>query len=135
MKRTLLVLAALLLVPVLPAEARSDDRNQKPSVRIGRITESFAEPGGNREFKIPIRAVDPDGYVSEIAVDFGDGVVLFMLLICDETAPPGTPVNQEITWSYAPGKYTVHAQAYSTPRCYEGEFQDSKFDKAKLRVR
>jgi hypothetical protein len=133
-KRTVIVLAAMMLLPAIPAEAKT--KNARPRVHIGPIVESFDEPGGNREFAIPIHAVDPDGFISEIAVDFGDGVVLFMLLVCDpETGRPGDPVTQEITWSYAPGSYTIRAQAFSTPRCFEGEFQESRFDHAKLKVR
>lgn len=134
MKRTLLVLTALLLLPAIPAEAKS--KNERPRVQIGRIVESFAGPSGNREFVIPVHAVDEDGFVTELFLDFGDGVVLQMLLFCDpETGRPGDPVTQEITWSYAPGKYKLRAQAISTPGCFEGDFQESKVDSAKLKVR
>jgi hypothetical protein len=130
-KRTLLLLTALLLLPAIPTEAKV--HNERPSVHIGRIVESHAEPGS---YVIPLHAVDPDGFVTELFLDFGDGVVLQMLLFCDpETGRPGDPVTQEITWSYAPGKYKLRAQALSTPRCFEGDFQESKIDSAKLKVR
>lgn len=130
MKRTLLLLTALLMLPAFPAGAKA--KNERPRVHIGRIVESHAEPGS---YVIPLEALDPDGFVTELVLDFGDGVVLQMLLFCDpETGRPGDPVTQEITWSYAPGKYKLRAQAISTPGCFEGEFQESKIDSAKLKV-
>ena len=130
MKRALLVLAVLLLLPALPAEAKA--RNERPRVSIGRIVPGD-EPGS---YVIPLHALDPDGFVTELFLDFGDGVQLQMLLFCDpETGRPGDPVTQEITWSYGPGKYKLRAQAVSTPRCFEGDFQNSKVDSATLKVR
>jgi hypothetical protein len=131
MKRALVVLVASFLIPALPADAKMKD--QRPTVRISAIAPVAGEPGS---YRIPLDAVDPDGFVTELALDFGDGVVLQMLLFCDpETGRPGEAVHQEITWSYAPGKYKLHAQATSTPRCFEGDFQNSKVDSEKLRVR
>lgn len=131
MKRTALMLTALLLLPAVPADAKA--RNERPRIRIGQVVESRAEPGS---YVIPLHAVDPDGFVTELFLDFGDGVVLQMLLFCDpETGRPGDAITQEITWSYAPGKYKLRAQAISTPRCFEGEFQESRIDSAKLKVR
>jgi hypothetical protein len=131
MKRALLVLVVLFLLPAAPAEAKA--KNALPRVRIGEIVPAPDQPGS---YVIPLDAADPDGFVTELTLDFGDGVVLQMLLFCDpETGRPGESVHQEITWSYGPGKYKLRAQATSTPRCFDGEFQDSKVDRAMLRVR
>lgn len=134
MRRTVLLLVALLLVPASTAEAK--EKNQRPRVRIGTIVETGPGEDGTTQFTIPIHAVDPDGVISELVLDFGDGVVLFMLMFCDpETTRPGDPITQEVTWSYAPGTYKLRALGYSTPECFEGEFQESKRDSAHLRVR
>jgi hypothetical protein len=130
-KRTLLVLVALLLLPATAAEAKA--RNEHPTIRIGTIVASPDEPGA---FVIPLDAVDPDGVIGELALDFGDGVVLFMLMFCDpETTRPGDLIHQEITWNYAPGKYKLRAVASSTPDCFSGPFQDSRPAVKHLKVR
>lgn len=130
MKRAVLFLTVLLLLPATAAEAGT--RNAHPTIRFGTITPS-TEPGA---YVIPLEAVDPDGVVTELALDFGDGVVLQMLLFCDpETTRPGDPVSQEITWSYAPGKYKLRAVATSTPDCFSGPFQDGHPAVAHLKVR
>jgi hypothetical protein len=131
MKRVILMLAALLLLPATAAEAVG--RNAHPTIRFGTIVASADTPGA---WVIPLEAIDPDGVVTELALDFGDGVILQMLLFCDPaTTRPGDPVSQEITWSYAPGTYKLRAVATSTPDCFSGPFQDSHPAAAHLKVR
>lgn len=68
--------------------------------------------------------------ISEIALDFGGGAMVW--LACDE---PGATEVQERAWSYQPGKYRLHARGYATERCFEGYYQESKVDRARLKVR
>jgi hypothetical protein len=125
MKRALvLAIAVALLFPAAPALAAG--RNTKPVVKIASV-----EPLGAGDYRIRLEASDPDGIISELFLDFGDGVVLSMLLICGE---PGETVVQEITWSYAPGRYKLRAFGYSTSECFAGEVQQSRADKAKIKV-
>ena len=130
MKRVTLLVAAMLVLQAAPVQAR--ERNAKPRIRIASIT---AQPGGSEvvEHVITIEAVDRDGVVGEVALDFGDGVMVWLLLACD--SDPGDPVTLEVNWSYAPGKYALKAWGYSTPNCSSGSFQESRTDKRHLKVR
>ena len=133
MKRTVLLLTALLLLPAAAGEAR--ERDPKPRVEIASIEKVYPERPRSDQYLIRIDAVDKDGVMSELAIDLGDGVVVWMLLACDpETAQPGDPVMQELTWSYAPGRYTVRAWGYSTSECFSGSLQQSRTDSELLIV-
>jgi hypothetical protein len=132
MKRVVLFAAAFLLLPAVPVHAKG--HNARPRVNIASIV-AHPATGDAVEHRITIEAFDPDGVIGELAVDFGDGVMVFILLACDpDTARPGDPVIYEIDWTYAPGKYKVAAWGYSTPECFSGEFQESRKDKARLKV-
>jgi hypothetical protein len=127
MKRTVLLLIALLLIPPGTGNARERERNQRPRADLTAVV-AEAGRGTSVEYLLTVDAVDPDGQITEIVVDFGDGAMVFLLLACDPDAPPGTPAKQEMTWSYAPGQYTARAWAYSSPDCFSGPFQQSRAD-------
>jgi|RhiMetdeSRZDD1v2_1073273.scaffolds.fasta_scaffold591231_2 hypothetical protein len=125
MKRALvLAIAVFLVLPAAPAMAGG--RTAKPVVKIASV-----EPIGGGDYRIRLEASDLDGIISELFLDFGDGVVLSLLLICGE---PGETVVQEITWSYAPGRYKLRAFGFSTSECFAGTVQQSRRDKAQIRV-
>lgn len=130
MKRVTLLVAAMLVLHAAPVQAR--ERNAKPRVRIVSVA---AQPGGSGivEHIIIIEAVDRDGVVGEVVLDFGDGATVWLLLACD--SDPGDPVTLEVNWSYAPGKYALRAWGYSTPNCSSGSFQESRTHKRHLNVR
>lgn len=133
MKRIVLLLAVLLLVPAGAVEARV--KNPLPKVEISSIAKVHPDRERSTEYLITIDAMDPNGVMSELAVDFGDGVMVWMLLACDpETTQPGDTVTQEIAWTYAPGTYTVRAWGFSTSECFSGTFQESRIDVAQLIV-
>ncbi|MFY9587598.1 MAG: hypothetical protein WAT66_09100 [Actinomycetota bacterium] len=125
MRRAVVLATAIFLVlPAAPAVAAG--KNAKPVVKIASV-----EPVGAGDYRIGLEASDPDGVISELFLDFGDGVVLSLLLICGE---PGEMVVQEITWWYAPGRYKLRAFGFSTSECFAGEVQQSRTDKAKIKV-
>ena len=128
MKRAVLLVIAFLLIPAFPAQAQG--HNAKPRVTIQSI-----DALGGGDYRITIGAVDPDGVISEFALDFGDGVQVSILLACDpDTTQPGDPLTYEINWSYAPGKYKLVSWGYSTPECFTGDLQTSRRDRDRLRV-
>lgn len=125
MRRALpLVMALTLLLPASAAQAAG--RNAKPRAHVTITPVGLNSETGQVDHLIRVDAADADGRINEIAIDFGDGVVLFLLLLCDpENQPPGTSVTQEITWGYSPGHYVVRALAYSTPDCFSAPIQES----------
>jgi hypothetical protein len=133
LKRIVLLVTALTLLPAGIGEA--GEKNQRPGVAISSIEKAHPERPRSNEYLITVGSVDPDGVMSELAIDLGDGVVVWMLLACDpETTQPGDSVTQEITWSYAPGEYLVRAWGYSTSECFSGPFQQSRPDSELLIV-
>ena len=129
MRRAVLILTvALFALQGLPADAA---RNPRPRVAIASVEPIQPGPEGTTEYRIRLEAADPDGIISELFLDFGDGVVLSMLLICTE---PGETIVQEVTWSYAPGKYKLRAWGFSTSGCFEGTVQESRRDSEKIKV-
>ena len=119
-----LAIAAVLMLPAAPAVAAG--KTAKPVVKIASV-----ESVGAGDYRIRLEASDPDGIISELFLDFGDGVELQMLLLCSE---PGETVVQEITWSYAPGRYKLRAYGLSTSECFAGEVQQSRADRSRIRV-
>ncbi|MGH2785168.1 MAG: hypothetical protein ACRDJ1_07885 [Actinomycetota bacterium] len=134
MKRALLLLPALTLV--LPGGAAQAARagNAKPRAVVTATPVSDPDRFGRVDVLIHVDAADPDGQITELSIDLGDGVVVSMLLACDPDAPAGTPATQELTWKYGPGQYTIRAVAFSTPDCFSGPFQQSRPAVAKLNV-
>ena len=126
MKRALLIVMALTLLLPAPAAQAAGRRNAKPRAHVAITPVGLNSETGQMDHLIRVDAADADGRINEIAIDFGDGVVVFLLLLCDpETQPPGTSVTQEITWGYSPGHYVVRAVAYSTPDCFSAPIQES----------
>lgn len=127
MKRVLLLLVTLtLLLPGGTAQA-ARTKNARPRTDVTATALGGPDREGRVDYLIRVDARDPDGRITEIAVDFGDGAMVFLLLACDpETQPPGTTVTQEISWNYGPGHYTIRAWAYSSPDCVSGPFQQSR---------
>ena len=132
MRRAALLLLVVMLLPGASAQAR--EKNTPPRTKVTATLTSEGTPRRNAEYLIRVDAVDPDGHITEIAVDFGDGAMVWLLLACDPESPPGTPAIQELTWSYAPGEYTVSAWAYSGPDCFSGPFQQSRPAVAQVNV-
>lgn len=130
MKRAFLVLAVVLLA-LQAAPAHAGERNVRPRIEIAGVELVQPGPDGTTEYRISLEAVDPDGIISEVALDFGDGVVVWLLLICTER---GETVVQDVTWSYAPGKYKLRAWGYSTTGCFEGAIQESRRDSKMIKV-
>ncbi len=123
-----LVVAAL-LVPASPAQAKP--RNAKPRIQITEVAPVGPGPEGTTEYRIVVEAVDPDGIVSEVALEFGDGAIVWLLLAC---GAPGETAVQELNWSYPPGKYKLRSWAYSTSDCYAGQVQETRVGRKHLRV-
>jgi hypothetical protein len=132
-RRAALLLMVVMLLPATVAQAR--EKNARPRGDVAATAASEAGGGSAVEHLIRVDAVDPDGHITEIAIDFGDGVMVWLLLACDAENPPGVPVTQELTWSYAPGQYMVKAWAYSSPDCFSGPFQQSRTARAHIGVR
>ena len=132
MKRAVLLLFVVMLLPSASAQAR--EKNAQPRTKVAATLTSESTPRRNAEYLIRVDAMDPDGHITEIAVDFGDGAMVWLLLACDPEDPPGTTATQELAWSYAPGQYTVKAWAYSSPDCFSGPFQQSRPALAHLSV-
>ena len=132
MKRAALLLLVLTLLPGGAVQAR--EKNAPPRTKVTATLASESSPRRNAEYLIRVDAVDPDGHITEIAVDFGDGAMVWLLLACDAEDPPGVPATQELTWSYAPGHYVVSAWSYSSPDCFSGPFQQSRPGVAHLSV-
>lgn len=124
MRRAALLLMVVMLLPGASAHART--KNAPPRTTVTATLTSESTPRRNAEYLIQVDAVDPDGHITEVAVDFGDGVMVWLLLACGPESPAGTPAIQELNWSYAPGQYTVTAWAYSSPDCFSGPFQQSR---------
>ena len=134
MKRVLLLVLALSLFPAASAQAQGP--NRRPRTDVTATAHGGPDAEGFVEYRLEVDAVDPDGRINEIIIDFGDGVQLQLLLLCDpETMPAGTPAEQDITWSYTPGHYTVRAIAFSTPDCFNEPLQRSAPAVAPVHVR
>ena len=123
MKRAALLLFAILLLPGGPAVARATNPAPHAEITLTQLTQST--PRRPAEVLIQVEAADPNALITELMIDFGDGAVVWLLLACDPKSPAGTPVKQELTWSYAPGVYEVHAVAYSVTHCSRGAYQQS----------
>jgi hypothetical protein len=132
MRRAALLLLLVMLLPGASAHAR--EKNDPPRTKVTATLTSESTPRRNAEYLIRVDAMDPDGHITEIAVDFGDGAMVWLLLACDPEDPQGTPATQELSWSYAPGQYTVKSWAYSSPDCFSGPFQQSRPGVAHLSV-
>ncbi|MGH2727119.1 MAG: hypothetical protein ACRDKS_09095 [Actinomycetota bacterium] len=128
MKRLILSLAVLLVIPAA-ADARSP--NPPPDVDVS-VAKAHPDRVRSNEYVIAVDAIDPNGMMSELMIDLGDGAVVWMLLACPDT--PGEPVTQEITWTYAPGEYTIRASGFSTTGCFSGPVQESREDSVHLIV-
>lgn len=134
MRRAALLVMVVMLLPGASAQAREREKNAPPRAKVTATPASEPGRGSTVEYLIRVDAVDPDGHITEIAVDFGDGAMVWLLLACDADNPPGVPAIQELTWSYAPGQYTVKAWAYSSPDCFSGPFQQSRPGVAYVKV-
>lgn len=132
MRRATLLLMVVMLLAGASAQAR--EKNTPPRTKVTVTLTSESTPRRNAEYLIRVDTVDPDGHITEIAVDFGDGAMVWLLLACDPESPPGTPAVQDLNWSYAPGQYTVSAWAYSSPDCFSGPFRQSRPAAAQVNV-
>jgi hypothetical protein len=73
---------------------------------------------------LELTAVDPNGVPTIFWVDFGDGVVFNVDILCLPNTPPGTPMTTRLTHAYAePGTFRVRAIAISFPSCTGGSEQ------------
>jgi hypothetical protein len=124
MKRAVLLLVALMLVPGASVQAR--ERNAPARTKVTATILSQATPRRPAQVAIHVESADPDGHITEMAIDFGDGAMVWLLLACDPEEPQGTPAVQDLTWSYPSGEYVVTAWAFSSPDCSSGPFQESR---------
>lgn len=130
MKKLLIVsLAAWMLVTLgTSASAARKPRkapNPLPTVEILGV-EPGTEPGpeGELEQIFSIDAYDPNGIITEVIVEFGDGSVSFAHTYC-VIFGPGEVAHMKIGHSYqASGTYTVRAWATSVPECSEFGFEN-----------
>jgi len=138
MKRMLLVLAALSLVPLAQVPAAAQDPDDAPVITLMEwkeppVTSSSdrcGEQGTCAEEVLVVEAVDPDSSITEVEIWFdenGDRAPLVWAhTYCVQGTEPGIPARLEVGASFSePGKYVVAAVAHSHQGCLGHEEGDA----------
>jgi hypothetical protein len=86
-------------------------------------------PRADQEATLEIRAVDPDGVVITVWVQWGDGWVAIADLFCLPGSEVGAPVRLGLSHTYdAPGRYQARVFAESVGPCDNpGLIEESPF--------
>lgn len=109
------LVAAAVLVAAPPAGAAGG--SPRPAVTLGELRGPVERASGELRWRLPVSAVDPDGSVVAVEVDWGDGTRLYVHTSC---GAPGSAVPLHLAHAYArPGTYRVRVQATSVDDCAE----------------
>jgi hypothetical protein len=123
--------AAMLLVPAAagasprpnPHDRGTPGVGDPPAILVRARWATVPLTAGDTEI-IELTAVDPNGVPTIFWVDFGDGVVFNVDILCLPNTPPGSPMTTRLTHTFAePGTYRVRAIAMSFPSCSGGTRQ------------
>lgn len=107
----------LVALPVagVPLGEAAAGTSPRPAVEVGELRGPVTRPDGEVRWRLPVAAVDPDGSIVEVEVDWGDGSRLYLLTVC---LGPGDPLTLHTTHAYErPGTYVVRARAISVDDC------------------
>jgi hypothetical protein len=131
------LVAASLLVVLVPAPGSADRGHERPKITVMRWEDppvtahdpSCSEQGTCSEETLIVRAHDPDSSITEIQVWFDENgeraPFVFAHTYCVQGRRPGKPARLEIPATFTePGDYTVAAVAYSHRRCLPHERGD-----------
>ena len=134
MRKALLLAAAsicLLLATAVPVAAGEP---RIPRVDILGLDGTATGPEGELEHIIAIDARDPDGYITEVQVEFSDGGIVFAHTYC-VLFGKGETAHMRIGHSFpGPGTYEVHARALSVRECGARGYQRSRWDVAEVTI-
>jgi hypothetical protein len=116
MRRCMIV--GLLTISTLAVFAGpADAHHARPTLHISGISGPQSGFEGEVEHVLSIDAIDPDGVIVEVVVDFGDRGRTWASTFC-AIFGPGENAHMEIPHAYAqPGSYTVRAFATSVSEC------------------
>lgn len=118
LRSALLVPTAVALLVSLTTPAHAANPRPRPQVTIGQLTDPSEGFDGEQEWWLSVDAIDPDGVIWEVTVQWGDGLVAWATTGCVQGADPGTPAHLIIPHSYAkPGRYRVTVEASSLQAC------------------
>lgn len=129
----ILGLTLALSLPIGTAGAAGSAGSSGPRPRIIEATWITAPVNAGSLEMLEIRAVDPDGIVSQLNVLWGDGSFTHADLIC---LGPGEVATVRLTHRYSdPGRVVVRIQAFSSSRCFGPAEQKSPQAKVATFVR
>jgi hypothetical protein len=124
-----LVSLVVLTLQTIPANAGEP---RVPTVKILGIIGSQTGPEGEVEHTLALDARDPDGYITEVQLEFSDGVIVFAHTYCILFGK-GETAHMEIGHVFpGPGTYEVHARALSVRECGARGSQQSRWAVATL---
>lgn len=107
----------VLTVAGVPRAEAVSVTSPRPAVELGELRGPVTRPDGEVRWRLPVAAVDPDGSIVEVEVDWGDGTRLYLLTVC---LGAGAPLTLHTTHAYGrPGTYLVRARAISVDDCAE----------------
>ena len=123
MRRTAFGLAFVTVLATLAPTAGARDRLVDPAPVVLSARWVSAPVTADQNELLKVRAVDANDAVTEIVVQWGDGVVTFANLICHG---PGRVGTARIDHQYgSPGLYMVQVVARSSDRCSAQKDQES----------
>lgn len=132
--RILMTSAASILSLLSIAVPASAGEPRIPRVEILGLDGTATGPEGELEHIIAIDARDPDGYITEVQVEFSDGGIVFAHTYC-VLFGKGETAHMRIGHSFpGPGTYEVHARALSVRECGARGYQRSRWDIAEVTI-
>lgn len=128
MRRALSVCVLATLLIAATGSSASATEPRIPRVEIIGLDGTWTGPEGETEHVVAIHARDPDGYITEVQVEFEQGSIVFAHTYCFIFAK-GETAHMRIGNAFpGPGTYEVRARAISKRDCGARASQTSRWD-------
>jgi len=131
---TAIMAAASVVLLATPATAARAG-GAKPHLRIVSFHPQTGGANGS-ESQLTVNAVDPDGVIWEVQVEWGDGSVSWATTGCVQGHKPGALAHLIIPHTYlAAGRYRIRAEASSLQQCpFDGPGGVEQHSRAKVKT-